>query len=196
VGASRETPVDVRVIAATNESLAELAAAGTFREDLYARLLGARVAVPSLEERREDIVLVARTLLARAGFDAVRFSEVLTSRLLHARWPLNVRALEQILLAVAPAAQEGVLDLTREVEALLDEQNALVANAGVRVQIDRPETAGGRSYTRKPTREDLVARLEQAGGNVAKLADAYGVRRQQIYRWAEALGVDLAAYRE
>jgi DNA-binding NtrC family response regulator len=208
VGASRETPIDVRVVAATNESLAELAAAGRFREDLCARLLGARIAVPSLEERREDIVLVARTLLARAGFEAVRFSEALTSRLLHARWPLNVRALEQILLAAAPLAEEGVLDVTREVEALLDEQNALHPSSarrralvakpgvGVRVPIDRPETAGARSYTRKPTREDLVARLEQAGGNVAKLADEYGVRRQQIYRWAEALGVDLAAYRE
>ena len=111
VGASREEKVDVRVVAATNEPLAERVASGTFREDLYARLLGARVVVPPLEDRREDIVLVARTLLARAGHETLRFSDALTFRLLHARWPLNVRALEQILLAAAPSAKNGVLDL-------------------------------------------------------------------------------------
>src|SRR5262249_28245889 len=57
VGASREEKIDVRIVAATNERLAERVRSGHFREDLYARLLGARVSVPSLEERREDIIL-------------------------------------------------------------------------------------------------------------------------------------------
>jgi two-component system nitrogen regulation response regulator NtrX len=170
--------------------------AGAFREDLYSRLLGGRVIVPSLDERREDIVLLGRTLLARAGHADLRFSEGLAWRLLQNAWPLNVRSLEQILLAAAPLASEGVLDVTREIAELLDEQNALASRERTgRASTDPAESAGQRSYTRKPTREDLVARLQQVGGNVAKLAEAYGVRRQQIYRWAEALGVDLSAYR-
>jgi transcriptional regulator with GAF, ATPase, and Fis domain len=198
VGASREEQVDVRVVAATNENLSEKVSAGAFREDLYSRLLGGRVIVPSLDERREDIVLLGRALLARAGHADVRFSEALAWRLLQNAWPLNVRSLEQILLAAAPLARNGVLDVTREIAELLDEQNALAAREPTDrapTPPDHGETPGARSYTRKPTREDLVARLEHVGGNVAKLADAYGVRRQQIYRWAEALGVDLSAYR-
>jgi transcriptional regulator with PAS, ATPase and Fis domain len=196
VGASREEKVDVRVLAATNERLAERVAAGNFREDLYSRLLGGRVTVPSLEERREDIALVGRTLLGRAGQGAMQLSEALTWRLVENAWPLNVRALEQILLAAAPSAKQGVLDLTADIADLLDEQKELAGSDPEAPEATTTsEEAGARRYTKKPTREDLLARLESAAGNVAKVAEAYGVRRQQIYRWAEALGVDLAAYR-
>lgn len=192
VGASHEEKIDVRVVAATNERLAEMVSSGNFREDLYARLLGGRVSVPSLEERREDIILVGRALLARAGHRDIRFSDALSWRLLHNAWPLNVRGLEQILLIAAPLARDGVLDVTREIAELLEEQNALAVRES---SPEQPEADAPRAYTKKPTREEFIARLAHAEGNVAKVAEAYGVRRQQIYRWAEALGVDLSQYR-
>jgi transcriptional regulator with GAF, ATPase, and Fis domain len=200
VGASREETVDARVVAATNERLADNVKSGAFREDLFARLIGSRIVVPSLDERREDIVLLARTVVTRAGHSEMTFSPELVWRLVESQWPLNVRALEEILLAAAPHAKDGVLDVTDDLVARLDEQAELAsrepdAPALQPPSATKPEATKSRGYTKQPTRDDFVAALEKAKGNVAEIAEAFGVRRQQIYRWAETLDVDLAAHR-
>jgi Nif-specific regulatory protein len=98
VGDSRTIRVDVRVVAATNQSLEEEIAAGRFRDDLYYRLNVVPIYLPPLRERREDIPALARYFLKRYGEDNRREAPELPDRLAQAlldyEWPGNVRELE------------------------------------------------------------------------------------------------------
>jgi DNA-binding NtrC family response regulator len=97
VGGNKPIPVDVRILAATQRDLKELAAAGQFREDLFHRLDLYRVAIPPLRERGEDIVQLAEWFLARLSqrhrLPKRRLSDVGRQRLLAYHWPGNVREL-------------------------------------------------------------------------------------------------------
>ena len=102
VGAEKEVPVNVRIISATHRDLGALAAAGTFRQDLYYRLNVIEVRVPALRERREDIPMLARNILARlarenALKDAPELEPDALERLSLYEFPGNVRELENIL---------------------------------------------------------------------------------------------------
>jgi len=101
VGGETELAVDVRVIAATNRSLAEMVERGTFRSDLYYRLAVFAIAVPPLRERRDDLAALAAALLGElAGELAVAPLPLTRDRLAHLAahdWPGNVRELRNVL---------------------------------------------------------------------------------------------------
>jgi Nif-specific regulatory protein len=101
VGDSRTIRVDVRVVAATNQSLEEEIAAGRFRDDLYYRLNVVPIYLPPLRERRDDIPSLARFFLKRYGDENRRDPPELTDRITQALqsydWPGNVRELENYM---------------------------------------------------------------------------------------------------
>ncbi len=101
VGATAEEPVDVRVIAATNQDLEASVKEGRFREDLYYRLNVIRVEVPALRERREDVPLIARHFLARftkdMGKEIRDFGPEAMQAILAHDFPGNVRELENLV---------------------------------------------------------------------------------------------------
>jgi len=106
VGATRETQVDVRLVAATHRNLEAMASAGTFRSDLWHRLNTLTVEIPPLRERREDIAPLATTFLQSESTGAGIASPALTSEALTTleaySWPGNVRELRNcIAYAVA-----------------------------------------------------------------------------------------------
>jgi two-component system response regulator PilR (NtrC family) len=98
VGGTTETPIDVRLIAATNKELDRLASEGSFREDLYYRLVVIPLRVPPLRERREDIPLLANHFLKKyappAGKSILRIAASSMPALISYEWPGNVRQLE------------------------------------------------------------------------------------------------------
>ncbi|MGZ4878093.1 MAG: sigma-54-dependent transcriptional regulator, partial [Candidatus Angelobacter sp.] len=98
VGGTQETPVDVRVIAATNRDLREMIANGTFREDLYYRVSVIPIQVPALRERRDDVELLANHFLKKYSSAAqksiLRISQESLDALKAFEWPGNVRQLE------------------------------------------------------------------------------------------------------
>jgi transcriptional regulator with PAS, ATPase and Fis domain len=97
VGAdSSQTRVDVRVVAATNKNLAELIAAGQFREDLWYRLRVIHLHVPPLRERVEDIRPLAAYFVSRTGRN-VRLADEALRLLERHRWPGNVRELQNVI---------------------------------------------------------------------------------------------------
>ncbi len=118
VGAPSEDPVDVRIISATHQNLKELVAAGRFRQDLFYRLDVIELKMPALRECREDIPLLAESILdrlAREGGMAVpRLRQEAIRALGEYPFPGNVRELENILertLALIGGSEIGVEDL-------------------------------------------------------------------------------------
>lgn len=101
VGDNRTRRVDIRVIAATHEDLAEAVKAGRFRADLYYRLNVFPVAIPSLRERREDIPLLTEHFIKRFheeyGKKTLGFSDKAMQACVHYRWPGNIRELENAI---------------------------------------------------------------------------------------------------
>ncbi len=114
VGSNRTTKVDVRLLAATNRSLAEAVREGRFRMDLYYRLLVVPVEVPPLRERREDIPQLAAHFIRRYSRQFGRRVEEISAsalqQLLDYRWPGNIRELENVLAQAVVLCKGSVLD--------------------------------------------------------------------------------------
>jgi two-component system response regulator AtoC len=110
VGETRERPIDVRIVAATNRTLEQEVAAGRFRQDLYFRLGGATVIVPPLRDRRCEIPLLARAFLAEACARSGRVAMTITSDAMQILngydWPGNVRELRNAMEYVSAAAPD------------------------------------------------------------------------------------------
>jgi two-component system response regulator PilR (NtrC family) len=122
VGATAETPIDVRVVAATNRNVEQDVKDGKFRQDLYYRLNVIRVELPPLRERREDIAEIAEHLLRRCAAEhkktIVGFSPDALRALDAYDFPGNVRELENVVeraVALAQASVIGLGDLPHEV---------------------------------------------------------------------------------
>jgi len=112
VGGSATHRVDIRIIAATNKSLRELVDRRLFRLDLFYRLSGVDVRVPTLRERRRDIIELAEYFLARhRATRAVRLSPAASAALVAYDWPGNVRELERLIECVVTLADSEVLEL-------------------------------------------------------------------------------------
>ena len=101
VGGEQTIPVDVRIVAATNQSLEELVSVGRFRPDLYYRLKVVPIKVPPLRERRDDILLLAehfrREYTQRLNRQTTSMASEMMASLLNYSWPGNVRELRHVM---------------------------------------------------------------------------------------------------
>jgi len=120
VGSSQEIPVDVRIIAATNENLQIAQEEGNFREDLYHRLNEFQIKVPSLRERREDIMLFTHHFLNQANTVLKKsvsgFEKNVESVLMDYSWPGNLREMKNVVKRATLLAQ-GTLITLNEIPA-------------------------------------------------------------------------------
>ena len=191
VGATRNTRVDARVVAATNRNLKKEVEQGTFREDLYYRLNVFTLHVPSLRARRGDIPLLAERLLRRAMENAARVGLRLTEASLRALvaydWPGNVRELES---AVEYAALHARGD-----EIQPEDLPPELRSPEVREAAERSPLAA--LFDDLPTLDELERRylihvLGVVGGSKTKTASVMGVDRRTLYRMAERFKVGLA----
>ncbi len=114
VGSVKETPVDVRLIAASNQNLAKLVQQGRFRPDLYYRIHVVPIVLPPLRERPEDILPLAQTILERLsrrmGRKTAQLTPAACQRLLQYSWPGNVRELENTLERVLIFSRSQMID--------------------------------------------------------------------------------------
>lgn len=101
LGSRKPTPIDVRLVAATNVRLEEAVAAGHFREDLFYRLRVAHIELPTLRNRPGDILPLAEYFVSeyqrRLGYDHIHIDESGKQKLLQHNWPGNIRELENIV---------------------------------------------------------------------------------------------------
>ena len=178
VGGSRQQSVDLRVVSATHRDLEALAAEGTFRRDLYARLHGVKVELPALRKRREDIFplfchFVLQSLGRRPSFSA-RFVETLCTY----DWLCNVRELKQCAERLSLAC-DGELEWHRR-HLLKALPAAGLASKPVFSPI-APE-AGVRPIPGSLGRAEIVLALEGVRGNVTHAAQKLGMARETLYR--------------
>ena len=121
VGGNGTREVDTRIIAATNQKLADLVAQRRFRLDLFYRLHGVEVIVPPLRERKEDVLELADYFLERhRDFRRLRLSLAASDALLAYTWPGNVRELERVIERAVALAASDALQLDDLPPALLD----------------------------------------------------------------------------
>lgn len=117
VGGRRDVTIDLRVIAATNQDLEGLMAAGKFRRDLYYRLNVAHISLPPLRARKEDLPLLLRHFIgelnARLTKQVRGVSAGLVERLLQYEWPGNIRELKNMIEVCLMNVHAGIIDLAQ-----------------------------------------------------------------------------------
>nr|WP_241016556.1 propionate catabolism operon regulatory protein PrpR [Paraburkholderia sp. Ac-20336] len=195
LGASRATPVDVRVIAATHRDLHALVEQGAFRADLYFRLNLLQIKLPPLRERRADIALLARHLLGRNalqyGLPAASLERVLAflaPLFANYAWPGNVRELENLLVRAAiyigsMAGNSAPDDASADWQAVFPEFGRLgPATASEAQQTSAGVAADATAPRAMPTREEVLLALERSGGNRAAASRALGIGRTTLWR--------------
>jgi DNA-binding NtrC family response regulator/tetratricopeptide (TPR) repeat protein len=114
VGGTTPVKIDVRILCATHRNLEEMVARGEFREDLYYRLKGIQLELPSLRERLDDLPLLAQAFLESAarerGVAPKRLSDGALALLRRHGWPGNVRELENVIRSVSLFADGAVIE--------------------------------------------------------------------------------------
>lgn len=182
VGATGEEPVDVRIISATHNDLAERVKQGKFRQDLYYRLNVIQIQMPSLRELREDIPEIASRILERLRGDSeVRFSEDALKALQSYSFPGNVRELENIIERALAMSMGGVIE----------EQDLLL----VPVEHSQPENAALSSkyplpkYLDQVEKQALLEALEQTAFNRTAAAKLLGLTFRTMRYRMERLGI-------
>jgi transcriptional regulator with GAF, ATPase, and Fis domain len=192
VGATTPERIDVRVACATHRDLGKLQQEGRFRGDLYARLNEYSVVLPPLRERKEDIYLLSRALLARHGRSDLGLTFQFMTGLLHYDYPFNVRELESFIKRGIALADGPDLDRAHLPEVV----NDLMKSYGRRSEPRAPSShlsASGRVET--PTETELRALLVAHHGNVAAVGRQFGKERMQVHRWMKRYGIDIGDYR-
>ncbi|MEK6245853.1 MAG: sigma-54 dependent transcriptional regulator [Pseudomonadota bacterium] len=195
VGATQEDPVDVRVISATHQSLAALVETGRFRRDLYYRLNVIELKMPSLRECREDVKIIAETMLERlarqSGTVPSRLSEQALQELEAYDFPGNVRELENILeRAVALSSEEQINPDDLRLHPLVehDEDDQVPASAAGNAlggALDSPLPA----YLDRVEREAILAALAKTGFNRTAAAKLLGVTFRTLRYRMQRLGI-------
>nr|WP_274294267.1 sigma 54-interacting transcriptional regulator [Pseudomonas putida] len=175
VGSLRTVHSDFRLISATHKPLKEMVAAGTFREDLYYRISGFPIRLPSLRERVDDLPLLIDSLLQRmAGKSAPQVdSEVLKILGLHS-FPGNIRELRNILERARLFADDGVI----RAEHLPAELRNGTKDAQVDVRRRNKDELG-----------ELAQALQNFKGSRSALAQHLGLSERTLYRRLRELGL-------
>jgi transcriptional regulator with GAF, ATPase, and Fis domain len=170
VGGDREIEVDVRVVSATNRDLRLEVNRGVFRADLYYRLAGARIVLPPLRERPEDIpVLVRHFALELTGSEELPLSEETLAALAEQHWPGNVRELRS---AVERAVAFGASELAAMLDqpsSPRDSQAPPAAAASGEAPLERYRDAKARAVATFE-RGYLAKLIERSGGNASEAA--------------------------
>jgi len=181
VGENHNRPIDVRIVAATNKDLAQEVAKGTFRQDLFYRMNVVALQVPPLRDRRDDILPLARVLLADASLRMKRkISEVtpeVADQLLRYDWPGNVRELENAMeraVALAPADRVELDDLPEEVRQAVS---------------IRPSPLGVVRPMDEIEKEYILAALDRNGGNQTRTAEQLRIGSATLYRKLKSYGM-------
>ncbi|NEQ52308.1 MAG: sigma-54-dependent Fis family transcriptional regulator [Leptolyngbya sp. SIO3F4] len=171
IGGNKNVSIDVRVICATHRNLADEVKNGTFREDLYYRLLGLPIHLPPLRERGNDIVLIANHFVKEYskenGVSMIHLSSAAKNKLLKYHWPGNVRELKAVVELACVMAEEDVI-----------EEDNIIFNSSNSLQDILLKELTLKEYTRRI----IKTYLDKYNNNVLEVARKLDVGKSTIYR--------------
>ncbi|MFA7418938.1 MAG: sigma-54 dependent transcriptional regulator [Melioribacteraceae bacterium] len=190
LGGEKEVSVNVRVLAATNRNLEEEVSRGSFREDLYYRLNVAKITIPPLRERKEDIILIAYSFLNEfskkfgkniQGIDAAGL-ELLKSY----KWKGNIRELRNVMERVMLLAEEE--ELTDGHFAFLLDGKDVIETEEEKFILQVPPKGVKIEVVLKAL---ILKTLKITGGNQVKAAKVLGLSRSKLRYRMEQLGIEV-----
>ncbi|MBI2335743.1 MAG: sigma 54-interacting transcriptional regulator [Deltaproteobacteria bacterium] len=181
VGAKDYRKVEVRLISASNKDLKELMAQGKFRQDLYYRIKGIQINLPSLRERREDIPLLIGYFLAeeakKAKAKKVKISKEALKILMDYDWPGNIRELQnEIHRAIAMGASKISVDLLSS--HLREVRHETLSKKGLDGLIAELE------------RQTILDAMKKSRGNKVRAAKLLKIGRRTLYTKLSLYGID------
>jgi DNA-binding NtrC family response regulator len=180
VGGSQDWPVDLRIVTSSSRDLRRAVGDGSFREDLFLRLHVMNVEVPALEDRAEDIPLLAHFFLdqfaRQMGKSLTGFTSEATETLCEYHWPGNVRELRNAIERAAIACRSGMVDechLPRFEGGTLDQSDVIPRNVFV---------LDGNDCSIRALEGQLVGKvLEATQWNISRAAALLGINRTTLY---------------
>ena len=189
VGGSDKVRVDLRVISSTSKDLDEEIVAERFREELYHRLNVVPIAVPSLEDRREDIPVLAQHFIEMCnetqGLPIRELSEEAVALLQTMTWPGNVRQLknliERVLILGDGSGPIEARELPNEEDKAEDSGRVVLSGALATLPLREAREAFEREY--------LLTQINRFGGNISRTASFVGMERSALHRKLKSLGV-------
>lgn len=176
VGSKKSSPVDVRIVAATNKNLETLVEKGLFRHDLYYRLNILNIIVPPLRERKEDIPLLANHLLSNLNDDLGLYKTIgneVIDLLCRYNWPGNVRELKNVLEKMLLNSEENHL-------AVRDIPLYILQNSKVSKETFFNESLN--STLEKYEKDTIRKILLTTNNNIKKTAEILQIPRPRLYR--------------
>lgn len=186
VGGTSTLKVDVRIISATNRNLKKAIAEKKFREDLFFRLNVINLALPSLRDRKEDVILLAGKFLHDYNKKFKRnikdFSRDAIKALMHYNWPGNVRELEN------KVARAVILSTGEYIESL-DLSLSHLKEVSAEFPVIRDEL-NLKQARKEFDRHFIGSRLKKYNWNMADTASSLGVERTGFYRLVKSLGLE------
>ena len=192
LGGADTVRVDLRVISSTTRDLRADIADGRFRQELYDRLNVVPLQVPSLEERRDDIPLLARHFIEffhrSQGLALRELSDAAEAHLQTMRWPGNVRQLRNVIERALILGESGgsIEPADLQGEAGQSDQDAALSLTGVLATLPLREAR------ELFEREYLLAQISRFGGNISRTASFVGMERSALHRKLKSLGVNTA----
>jgi two-component system response regulator GlrR len=184
IGATRAIPIDVRIISATHRDLAREKEAGTFREDLYYRLNVVNLKLPSLDERPEDIALLAdyflKKLAPRYGRDKASFAPEALELLVKAKWPGNVRQLYNVVEQSIALCPTEIIPETFVHQA---------------IQVEMHEMTSFEDARKRFERDYLTRILKLTKGSVTQAARLARRNRTEFYKLLQRHGIEAAVFK-
>jgi two-component system, NtrC family, nitrogen regulation response regulator NtrX len=189
VGGNDKVRVDLRVISSTNRNLEEEIRAERFRQELYHRLNVVPIAVPSLEDRREDIPVLAEHFIATChksqGLPHRPLSDEAIALMQTMVWPGNVRQLKNLIERVLILGDGNGPIEARELpsgdEKGGDESRVVLSGALATLPLREAREAFEREY--------LLTQINRFGGNISRTASFVGMERSALHRKLKSLGV-------
>jgi two-component system, NtrC family, response regulator HydG len=180
VGSTQPTPVDIRIISATNQTVHDLVRQGRFRQDLLYRINTVEIRLPALRERKEDIPLLAQHFLniysRKYQKPVERLSSQALNKLERYRWPGNVRELQHTLERAVILCENDLLQASDFSFSTLEESPAGEMTLD-NLDLEKLEQVA------------VLQALSKHGGNISRAARELGISRKALYRRVEKYGL-------